>query len=532
MSFLKKNIGCRTFWTAGTLFAAAAFCRAYVRYQFDFIDGLLIFLGFVMVLSSLRGMGPRARLSGARVWFGLRTISRIMAVLSLLVLVNAAAVTHDHGWDVTAAKQHTLSKYTTAYIAHLPRKVRLTAFVVGLPPQYLVDMLDAYAKRSNGGITTEIIDPLVDLGYAAQFGNVISGTESKIFVQTDIGRKDIDFTDAPLSEEQLTNEIVRLTRPPRKAYFLAGHNEPDPENDDAGGLSSLAEMMARNHITSAVFILGGKKAVPSDCDILVIAGPKSPLSKDEEDAVRAYLREGGDALLMPENTYVSTPDQPLTKEQGDLYPSLNGILADWGMRVNKDIVVDLASHVGDDVGSPATRNYMPHKAFVKGLDYTFFLRPRSISLRPDRRKTVNLAPVILTASDKKSWGETDRYLEVKFDSGEDRPGPVPIAFVAFEPRVPGDASAKPSDTRLFVITDTDFITNQFINEYGNATLAMNIINWLSESDYQVFMAPKNIDTTRLDLTSKQKRMVMAILVFMPFVVLVQGIGVWIKSESR
>ncbi len=43
----------------------------------------------------------------------------------------------------------------------------------------------------------------------------------------------------------------------------------------------------------------------------------------------------------------------------------------------------------DDVGSPATENYVRHKALTEGLDYTFYIRPRYIRVFPQRRAASN-----------------------------------------------------------------------------------------------------------------------------------------------
>jgi len=250
------------------------------------------------------------------------------------------------------------------------------------------------------------------------------------------------------------------------------------------------------------------------------------LTQKEEEIIQAYLKDGGDALFLIEHVIVTTQDNPLTEEQKKKNPSLNNILNDWGIHIADDIVIDLSSHASGDVGSPATRNYMAHKSIVHNLDYTFFVRPRSISMIKGRRPSVRVAPVILTASDENSWGETDRTLQVKFDEGLDRAGPIPIAFVMWEPKEEGEAS----DTRIIVITDADFLTNVFINQYSNARLGLNAINWLSETDYQVLVDKKDIDIERLDLTSKQKRMIGVMLFLMPVFIAVAGIMVWIKQN--
>ncbi|MCA9401966.1 MAG: Gldg family protein, partial [Candidatus Omnitrophica bacterium] len=265
---------------------------------------------------------------------------------------------------------------------------------------------------------------------------------------------------------------------------------------------------------------------PEDCDLLVIAGPKSDLEKSEREIIQNYLRKGGDALFLIEHTLVTTPAKPLSNEELLKNPSLNAILNEWGVNVLYDIVVDLASHAGEDVGSPATNNYMPHKGIIRDLDYTFYVRPRSISVVDQRRPTIKVAPVVLTMSKTQSWGESHRELEVKYDEGIDFPGPVPISYVMWEPKDEGDLS----DTRIMVFTDADFLTNLYIGFYSNAQMGLNAINWLTEVDYQSFVETRDLEVTQLKLTSLQKRRVIVILVLIPIFIGLLGLMVWSKNS--
>ena len=119
-----------------------------------------------------------------------------------------------------------------------------------------------------------------------------------------------------------------------------------------------------------------------------------------------------------------------------------------------------------------------------------------------------------------------KNLKVKFNEGLDRAGPVPIAFVIWEPK-----EDEASDTRIIVFTDADFLTNVFINKYSNAEMGLNVVNWLSELDHQIFIDQKEIKVERLDLTSKQKRMAGVILFVIPILIAVTGIMVWIKRKN-
>ncbi len=435
-------------------------------------------------------------------------------------------------WDVTQDKQHTLSNNTKEYVSTLANEVQLTAFHVGMPPKYLLDLFKEYERVSKAVIKTEIIDPIEQIAYAAKFGNAINADERKVIVQSGNNRKDVDFTQSVLSEDKLTNAIASVSRAPRTVYFLTGHGEYSSSNVEFTGLSKFKQLLSDNNITSKILMLGISQSIPVDCDVLIIAGPKTQLSLNEETVISDYLTRGGDALFLIEHTLVTTPDNPLNAEQLQKNPSLNTILNQWGLDVQPDIVVDLTNHIGDDVGSPATKNYQRHKALTEGLDYTFYVRPRSIHVLPQRRASIKHAVIVSTASTENSWAETNRTLDIQFDPSTDTAGPIPFAYVVIEEKNDGLAEDKLSDTRLIVFTDADFLSNVYIEQYSNAQMGLNLVNWLAELDYKTYISAKETKVERLDLTSQQKRQVIVILFLLPFFLAISGLVVWLRTKMR
>lgn len=519
----------------------------YIEQQFSFLalvllisSGLLLMVSIVVTLAyRFRGTKSGLALSLSdkaqslpKQWKRLGVVIAIAVTsVTFIGLSNYLAVNSEIRWDVTKDKQHTLSANTIEFLGALDREVQLTAFFVGTPPKYLQDLFKEYERTSNGFVTTEVIDPIEQVAYAAQFGNVINSQEQKVIVQSGSNRKDVDFSKGPLSEELLTNAIASASRAEKTVYFLTGHGEYSTENEDNTGLSKFAQLLTDNNIISKPLMLGISQSIPEDCDVLIVAGPKSDLSKDEEALIEAYLLAGGDALFLIEHTFVTTPDKTLSAEQLTKNPDLNSILNQWGLNVEADIVVDITNYVGEDVGSPATKNYQRHKAITEGLDYTFYIRPRSISLLEKRRPNIKHAVIASTASTTNSWAETNRNLEIRFDKGIDTAGPVAFSYVVIDEKNTANMkSGKTSDTRLIVFTDADFLTNVYIDQYSNAQMGLNVVNWLSELDYKAFLGDKKMTVERLDLTSKQKRQVIVILFFMPFSFLIVGLVMWLRNS--
>lgn len=529
MALNRKSITLSLLFGIGAVWLLYGLGVSYIENHFSLLTIIISLVGLACILVclfALRKFAQKTAMGCQWQKYGFIVLA-IVFLLALLVGINYLAYRYNVRWDITKAKQHTLTEKTNIVINDLKQEVKIVAFYVGIPPKYLEDLLKEYKRYSEGKIKTEIIDPIVQIGYAAQFGSVISGKERKVIVLSGSERKDIDFTDQPLSEEQLTNAIVQVARDKRIAYFLTGHGEYDVFDEGDNGLSTLKRILIANNVEIKTVMLGIKKEIPDDCNVLIIAGPRNPLTEEEEQIIEAYLEKGGDALFLIENTPITTPDKPLTEEEKRKNPSLNNILKHWGIKIADDVVVDLSNNVGKDVGSPATRNYMPHQAIVKNLDYTFYIRPRSISVLDDRRRSIKLAPLVLTESKDNSWGETDKTLHVQFDEGVDTPGPVPIAFVIWEPK----EEDKSSDTRIVVFTDADFLSNAFIDKYSNAEMGLNVISWLSDLDYRIFIDRKDIKVERLDLTSKQKRIVTVILFVMPLLIAIGGIMTWLRQKN-
>ena len=96
-----------------------------------------------------------------------------------------------------------------------------------------------------------------------------------------------------MTEEQLTNAILQVTRRVRRVYFLSGHGEYDVKSGEDNGLKVFAELLAKNNIESRTWVIALNGPVPQDCDVLIIAGPKEQFTPQEEQAAEEYLESGG-----------------------------------------------------------------------------------------------------------------------------------------------------------------------------------------------------------------------------------------------
>src|SRR5205823_6274381 len=90
--------------------------------------------------------------------------------------------------------------------------------------------------------------------------------------------------------------------------------------------------------------VAGPVEVPKDCLALVSGGPQSDYPQPVVDAFKTYVEGGGHALFMLDTPLKLGRDEPPGPNT-----ALLGLLANWGVTANKDLVLDL-SGIGGRLG--------------------------------------------------------------------------------------------------------------------------------------------------------------------------------------
>ncbi|MDA0748001.1 MAG: Gldg family protein, partial [bacterium] len=304
----------------------------------------------------------------------------------------------------------------------------------------------------------------------------------------------------------------------KTVYFLTGHGERAPEDFFRFGYNKAKlALQDVNYAIRDTLLLARVHQVPDDCDLLVVAGPKTLLFPAEIDSIESYLAAGGAGffLLDPE---VETGLAPM--------------LAKWNIGVNNDYVVDgsgVGKLFGLDYTMPVAAEYATHPVTEKhkGL-MTFFRHARSITRLAD---SAEMQVVELVKTSPASWRETTLGNEKpRFDNGKDVRGPVSLAVAVKakpgRPRVWGnDAGVR--FTQIVVFGDSDFASNQFFDVQGNGDLFLNAVGWLLEEGDLIAIRPKERSIRRVDLTLSDVRWIRWLsMVILPAIPIFIGIVVW------
>jgi ABC-type uncharacterized transport system involved in gliding motility auxiliary subunit len=326
-------------------------------------------------------------------------------------------------------------------------------------------------------------------------------------------------------EQSFTQALLKLENPTApKVYFTTGHGERDTNAvDEAGYNSALLLLQKQNFQVDNLNLLTSSK-VPDDAAVLVIAAPTKPFADAEKQAVQDYLGKGGALLLLID---LQTDHQ------------VADYVAPWKVQVQWQPIIDPASSLPGDPLTPVVDTYINH-AITKNLDRKFTVWPSTAALVFPKDPPAEgdfVAP--LAESSARSWMESDFDAEVKagrltFDQGKDTVGPITIAGVIEAnaaqqpPKDPQHPEQQPKKTRVVVVADADFLSNQLLRlQTFNPDFLLNTMNWLGASEQLISIPPKDPANNTIVLTGTQANTItLTTVVILPLLVLAAGAFVW------
>lgn len=460
----------------------------------------------------------------------------VVVAVAILGAVNYLAVQYNKNYDATQGKLYSLSDQTLKVLSNLDRDVKIYYFDRKLQFPRAQDMLTRYSNASTK-VTVEYIDP-DSKPEVAQAMNV--RTYGTVFVEMGATREPADT----FNEEDVTNAIIRAIKgKEKKACLLAGHGEAGPEDQQREGFSTAKQEIEGANYTIETISLLERPQIPSDCTLLIIAGPDNDYLEPEIDILRKYVEAGGRALFM------------LRYQKS---PRLVELLASWGVRVNNDVVVD-PTGIGQLFSGgpmvPSVGQYENHPISSAMRDVpTFF--PMTRSVEPGEPVTHwNVSKLFSTLPDSFATEEQPKDGKLGRNPEKERKGPIPVGAAATyevpkpeggpeagadstqqeqeKPAEPGASGGEvpqaddEKEGRIVVLGTSDLARNSYLGMGGNLDLFLNTLNWLSSDEDLISIRPKQPDNTPLDASAAEMRRILLGTVFgLPLVIIVAGIRVW------
>ncbi|MEY2409872.1 MAG: gliding motility-associatede transport system auxiliary component [Verrucomicrobiota bacterium] len=494
---------------------------------------------------------PPPSFSPGRKWnLTLNTAVLLFSLLALLTMANYLTARHylRFAWAQTA--QAEISPRTRQVLASVTNEVRVILYFDPDHPLFKMShsLLKAYAT-ANPRVVLEVIDYTRDNSAALAAKRKYNlnekndhdliifdcQTRTKHVFQSELS--DLDLNEllagrggevrriAFKGEMLFTSAILTVITPRQlKAYFLEGHGEHSPENDDGlTGYSRFAGVLAENSVKFERLQIEGALRIPGDCNLLIIAGPRQLLSPAALEKIDGYLKQGG-RLLALFNINTAARDT-----------GLENTLSGWGVAVGRNVVFDEDYAESANKMDMVISRFSPHRLSVPLIGSGLYLiAPRSI----DRDKTADRgsdAPQVDVLAQTSPGGRISR---INPDGSIpprsiDDPSPRSVSLmVAVERGGVRNVSAERGATRIVVTGDSFFLANASIEKLANHEFASHAINWLlAREELLVPIPPRPIKEYKLTLSDAQMTALQWILMAaLPGAALVLGGLVWLRRR--
>ncbi len=434
----------------------------------------------------------------------------IAVVLAILATANVLANRYDKSFDATSNKRYSLSDQTVKIVKGLKQDATITYFdgPRGFAPAK--DQLDLYSNLSPK-VHVKYVDPDKDPMAARAAGFKSNGTA---IVQVGLNKNEAKS----VTEEEITGALIRdVKNTTRTVCFVTGSGEHQIDDSGRNGYSRLKDLLGKDNYAAKSIDLLQKAEVPGECTVLVVAGPRGDYQQPAVDAIKKFVEDGGRTLFLL--------DPPLKMGRSEIADNdaLTGVLQDWGVTADKDLILDLNPigqlfGLGPQVALISSYDAHPIVSEMKGIT-TGFPLSRSIDVKSGSKTTVQK----LFSSSESSLA-TNKLDSPNVDPSDpkNKKGPMTIAAAGTY-----NTGKENSQGRFVVIGSSDWAANSFINFNGNRDLALNAMNWLSSDEDLISIRPKEPEDRRITMTNAQFRWVLISSQFiLPLIVIFAGVSVW------
>jgi hypothetical protein len=466
-------------------------------------------------------------------------VLRTLLVIAVVVMVNYLGAKFSQRYFWSSQTRVVLSPRTQAVLRSLTNRVDVILYFDRKADFYpdVVALLDEY-RAANKLISVRTVDYVRDASEAelTKAKYKLNAATDKDLIIFDCGGRMKAFPGSALveygargmtedkkldiapvkfnGEKAFTAMLLALENAqPLTAYYTEGHGEP---SFTAGGnfdFQKVTQLLEQNYLSVTNLNLAGEAPIPTDCNLLIIAGPTKPFFESELQKIDHYLRDGG-RLLVLFNVH------SLERATG-----LEAIMQRWGVQVVADIVQEQKEKhtiTGQDV---VTSKFGRH-AVMAGLSQSTL----QIDLpRPVVKIGQAVAPAGAPQVDELIYSSEVSTLTADRTAA---PRSYSLACAVEQKPVAGVANVR-GTARLVVVGDSIFLGNYYIEAGSNRDFLNAAVNWLIDRPQLLEgVGPRPITEYRLLLTKYQQYQLRWLLLgALPGGVLFIGWLVWLVRRK-
>lgn len=502
-------------------------------------------------------------------WSGPIAIVAALLVLLVFVPVNLAVSYFDDFYDMTPNKKYTLDPVTVELVeANKDKDIEIYFLAelralkedpTNLPLYHTLTRLDAYDNikltcfnPNDDPTLARSLDPTGIHGISqadifVKCGDVIKKVNKYMIFQN---YDEVNRTSDYAGEEQIANAIKIVTNGSLPTvYFLTGHGEKSIED-------SYLEYV--NHLKANTYDvkeldLDKTGAIPSNAEIIYIAGPQQDITDKEKDLIKAYLSDpvnpGSVSFLLP----------PCETE--GRFSNIESILLDYGLTIDYNIVRET-----DTLNMLYDRKNAQQPEFMR-IHYMLPSEDLKEDLTTDVVTLCNEGGLIAGVSNTRSVGRIDDDKFPAYDqferasvienipvTTESDDGMSSVSSYSTESsamggdkstaaqaeRLTGEQLAygyyslnKTNNSKVMLFGSTDMIDGDMLSESVSGTNMLAIFSntWLYDTEIPSGVSIKKEAVDKMTFKdAKEATTAIAITVIVPICVAVIGVAVWLKRR--
>lgn len=455
---------------------------------------------------------------------GAYTIAVTAVVLAILVAGNifvSALPSATTKYDISSSKLYSVTSNTKVVVNGLDQDVTIYWIVQAGKEDSVLDNLLEHYKSLSEHIQVVKKNPDVYPSFTKQYTDETVQNNSLV-VECGERSKYISYQDIYVQESNLysynynvsfdgegaiTSAIDYVTEEEQpQMYLLEGHGEAElPE--------TFTKQLEKENIETQSFSLLNEDTIPEDADFVMIYGPSSDISEEEEKILSEYVEDGGKLLVMAGPTKNGT----LT----NLYSLLGeyGITADDGIVVEGDRehyafqspLVLLPSIESDSLtDSLIEANYFVIMPLAQGMKVG------------EGEKQASVTPLLVTSED--SFSKADGYDLTTYEWEEqDADGPYVL----------GLSVETDTDGRIIWVSSSAFLEDMY-NAYSsgaNTDFAMNAVSALTGEREAMAIRSKSLNYNYLTISSSTASLLKVLMIGV-FPLAYLGAGIYVVVKRR
>jgi len=472
------------------------------------LGALLLIVAFISDFRKVSGA-----ITGRRGIFSTGTTVMASIFIGITILINAISIGNYQRFDTTGLSQFTLTSQTQDVLSELEAPVQVIGFFVPGDPYgigvdiagYARSLLTEYDNLSTQ-LTIEEIDPDEHPDQASKYG--INQYQTIVFESGDKFRLVSPAEIIEQAEHAFTSAIMEISGiAQKKVYFITGHGEEDIFSDYSQARQGLLD----NLFQVGTLDLVVTPEIPEDAAAVIIAGPKKSPASSEVEIIKTYLNDNGWVMIL------LNPGAPAEFKQ---------LVSDWGINVGDGTVIEPTEHLSPNMDSPL----VPRTRNGLGLSEVYFPGATALIPQEDYPENIVLLPLFYTSQE--SWLEEnyDPLVKPEFNEGVEERAPLTLGILAGGATTEVKEGEAPEDielTRLVVVGDSDFASNQHFYNADNGNLFLRLVEALTAGKELISIERKVLPFRRLVIGPVEANIInISSIGLLPILVLLLGSVIW------